>query len=144
MPIHVVKSEVGSHTATVLPFSDILFASELAVDAAGNVYVGDHNRVLRLAAGADTQTVLPLKLNTAMSGPGPHSVVTGMAVDSAGNVYVVDADQKQVLKLPAGADAPIVLPFTGLKEPVNVAVDAAGNVYVTDIDRHQVLKLAAV
>ena len=69
--------------------------------------------------------------------------VSAVAVDSAGNVYVVDADQKQVLKLPAGADAPIVLPFTGLKEPVKVAVDAAGNVYVTDIDSHQVLKLAA-
>ena len=66
-----------------------------------------------------------------------------MAVDSAGSVYVVDAEQKQVLKLPAGADAPIVLPFTGLKHPAKVAVDAAGNVYVTDVDSHTVLKLAA-
>jgi streptogramin lyase len=143
VPIHVWKSEVGSRTPTVLPFTDIFFADEMAVDAAGNVYVGDGNRVLKLAAGADTQTVLPFKLNTAMASPGPHSVVTGVAVDSAGSVYVVDAEQKQVLKLSAGADAPIVLPFTGLKHPVKVAVDAAGNVYLTDIDSHQVLKLAA-
>jgi streptogramin lyase len=143
VPIHVVKSEVGLRAPTVLPFTDLLFAAEMAVDAAGNVYVADGNRVLKLAAGADTPTVLPLKLNPAMSGPGPHSMVTSVAVDSAGSVYVVDAEQKQVLKLPAGADAPIVLPFTGLKHPVKVAVDAAGNVYVTDVDSHTVLKLAA-
>jgi streptogramin lyase len=142
MAIHVLKWQVGSRAPRVLPFTGMINGSGLAVDAAGNVYVVDGNRVLKLAAGADTPTVLPFKLNTVF-GPGPHSVVTGMAVDSAGNVYVVDAEQKQVLKLPAGADTPIVLPFTGLKHPVSVAVDAAGNVYVNDIDSHTVLKLAA-
>jgi DNA-binding beta-propeller fold protein YncE len=66
-----------------------------------------------------------------------------MAVDTAGSVYVVDAERKQVLKLAAGADKPIVLPFTGLNQPVSVAVDAAGSVYVTDIGNHSVLKLSA-
>ena len=132
---HVVKSSAGSHAPMVLPFTINVGLAGMAVDAAGNVFVGDGNRVLKLAAGADTQTVLPLTQ--------PRSVVTGVAVDWAGSVYVVDAEQKQVLKLPAGADAPIVLPFTGLKHPVKVAVDAVGNVYLTDVDSHQVLKLAA-
>jgi streptogramin lyase len=131
--VHAVKSEAGSHAPTVLPFTHILGLGGMAVDGSGNVYVGDFNRVLKLAAGADTQTVLPFDLRS----------VVGMAVDSAGSVYVVDAQRKQVLKLAAGADRPIVLPFTGLNHPVRVAVDAAGSVYVTDVGNHSVLKLAA-
>jgi hypothetical protein len=133
VPVHVVKSEAGSHAPTGLPFTHILGLGGMAVDSAGNVYVGDSNRVLKLAAGTDTQTVLPFN---------PRSVV-GVAVDSAGSVYVVDAERKQVLKLAAGADGPIVLPFTGLDHPVGVAVDAAGSVYVTDVGNHSVFKLAA-
>jgi DNA-binding beta-propeller fold protein YncE len=45
--------------------------------------------------------------------------------------------------LAAGADAPIVLPFTGLEHPAKVAVDAAGNVYVADVGSHSVIRLAA-
>jgi DNA-binding beta-propeller fold protein YncE len=136
VPVQVVKSEAGSNAPTVLPITISILGgglSGMAVDAAGNVYVGDPTRVLKLAAGADTQTVLPF---TQLRG------VVDVAVDSAGNVYVVDAEQKLVLKLAAGANAPTVLPFTGLNHPVKVAVDAAGNVYVTDIGSHSVLKLA--
>jgi DNA-binding beta-propeller fold protein YncE len=130
-PVHVVKAEAGSHTPMVLPFTHILGVGGMAVDAAGNVYAGDFKQVLKLAAGTDTQTVLPLDLGS----------VAGMAVDSAGGVYVVDAERKQVLKLAAGADKPIVLPFSGLNQPVTVAVDAAGSVYVADIGNHNVVKL---
>ncbi|UXA05153.1 hypothetical protein KXD96_19625 [Mycobacterium sp. SMC-2] len=133
VPVHVVKSEPGSHAPTVLPFTHILGLGGMAVDAAGNVYVGDFNRVLKLTARADTPTELPFDLGS----------VVGVAVDSAGSVYVVDAERKQVLKLAPGADKPIVLPFTGLNQPVRVAVDAAGSVYVTDVGNHNVLKLAA-
>jgi DNA-binding beta-propeller fold protein YncE len=133
-PVRVVKAEPGLHPPTVLPFTHMLGLGGMAVDAAGNVYVGDFTRVLKLAAGTDTETVLPLALRS----------VVDVAVDSAGSVYVVDAERKQVLKLAAGAaDKPIVLPFTGLNQPVSVAVDAAGSVYVTDIGNHSVLKLSA-
>jgi serine/threonine-protein kinase len=66
-----------------------------AVDVAGNLYVADngHSRVLKLAAGATTQTVLPF---TGLSG------AIGVAVDAAGNLYVTDPGNHRVLKLPAG------------------------------------------
>ena len=134
--VHVVKSEAGSDAPTVLPFTGINDVGGMAVDTAGNVYVGDgdRKRVLKLVAGAGTQTVLPF---TQLRG------VVGVAVDSAASVYVVDAERKQVMKLAAGVDAPTVLPFSGLKHLVRVAVDAASNVYVIDTGSHSVLKLAA-
>ena len=55
----------------------------MAVDTAGDVYVADtgNNRVLKLAAGSSTQTVLPF---TGLHDP------DGVAVDTAGDVYVAD------------------------------------------------------
>ena len=80
----------------VLPFTGLYALNSLngvAVDGAGTVYVADYqnNRVLKLAAGASTQDVLPF---TGLNGP------EGVAVNSAGNLYVTDGNR--VLKLPAG------------------------------------------
>ena len=55
----------------------------MAVDTTGDLYVTDcaNDRVLKLAAGSATQTVLPF---TGLNGP------SGVAVDTAGNLYVTD------------------------------------------------------
>jgi DNA-binding beta-propeller fold protein YncE len=52
----------------------------------------DRNRVLKLAAGSDTATVLPF---TGLNRP------VRVAADAAGTVYVVDAGNRRVLKLAA-------------------------------------------
>ena len=83
-----------------------------------------NNRVLKLAAGSATQSVLPF---TGLDDPG------GVAVDTAGNLYVTDSHNNRVLKLAAGSATPTVLPFTGLNSPSGVAVDTAGNLYVADM-----------
>jgi len=78
----------------VLPFTGLGNPEGVAVDSAGTVYVTDYGyrRVLKLAAGASTQTVLPFSdLNS------PH----GVAVDAAGTVYVTDYGNGRVLKLAA-------------------------------------------
>jgi serine/threonine protein kinase, bacterial len=66
----------------------------VAVDSGGSVYAVDtnHNRVLKLAAGSDTPTVLPF---TGIDHP------IRVTVDTAGNVYVIDSDNRRVLKLAA-------------------------------------------
>jgi serine/threonine-protein kinase len=99
------------------------------------VYVADtvNGRVVKLAAGSSTQTVLPFSSLT---------VPEGVAVDSAGDVYVAD-NRNRVRKLAAGSSTSTLLPFTGLNTPDGVALDSGGNVYVTDSANNQVLKLSA-
>ena len=73
------------------------------MDNAGSVYftdnVGHSGRVLKLAAGSNTPTVLAFT--------GLHAPIA-VAVDNAGGVYVVDRDSEgyahnnRVLKLSAG------------------------------------------
>ena len=70
-------------------------------------------------------------------------------MDTAGSVYITNADvsnnpsNSRVLKLPAGTNAPVDLPFTGLNHPDGVAADTAGNVYITDSRHNRVFKLPA-
>lgn len=129
----VVKLPAGSSTPTVLPFTNLDFAVDVAVDQAGTVYVADagQNRVVRLMAGSRTQTVLPCE--------DPR----GVAVDPTGAVYVLEQKNRRVLKLAAGSSNWTVLPFTDLFNPNSVAVDADGTVYVADFSNDRVVKLPA-
>jgi serine/threonine protein kinase, bacterial len=135
-----------------LPFGrDLVNPLAVAVDAAGDVYVGDTDEkdrhVLKLVPGSKTPTKLSLGRDD------PDGVVpVAIAVDAAGALYVADYGDGRVLKLAAGSTRQTVLPFTfpGLFDPVAVAVDNAGGVYVGDIDLNdndtqaaRVLKLAA-
>lgn len=82
-----------------MPFTG-LYPNGVAVDAAGSLYVTDYvnNRVLKLAAGSGTPTVLPF---TGLRGP------SAIAVDTAGNIYVI-ADGHRAVELAAGSGTPTV------------------------------------
>jgi sugar lactone lactonase YvrE len=110
---------------SLLPFKGLTYPSDMAVGAAGDVYVTDSDggRVLKLAAGSNQQAVLPF---TGLNKPG------GVAVNGGGDVFVADTANNRVLKLAGGSKDQTVLPFTGLDNPRYVAVDTGGNVYVTD------------
>lgn len=124
---------------TELPFTGIGFRLSpggVALDKAGDVYVtseGMYGRVVELAPGSGTPTVLPF---SGLYQP------QGLAVDNAGAVYVADFDNR-VVKLTAGSTSQTVLPFTGLNYPEGVAVDGQGDVYVADRGNNRVVKLAA-
>jgi streptogramin lyase len=137
LPFTVSKESTPSNgpRPDVLPFNALTYPSDVAVSAAGDVYITDtgNDRVLKLAVGSKEQTVLPF---TNLHAPG------GVAVDPAGNVYITDyvtapsdfgtVPNSRVLKLAAGSSDQSVLPFSGLGSVQGVAVDNAGNVYVAD------------
>jgi serine/threonine protein kinase, bacterial len=122
-----------------LPFTGIDFRLSpggVAVDKAGDVYVtseGMYGRVVELAPGSSTPTVLPF---SGLYQP------QGLALDNAGAVYVADFNNR-VVKLTAGSTSQSVLPFTDLNYPEGVAVDSQGSVYVADRGNNRVVKLPA-
>ena len=123
----------------MLPFNGIDFRLSpggVALNKAGDVFVtnqGMYGRVVELASGSSTSTVLPF---TGLYQP------QGLAVDSAGAVYVADFNNR-VVKLAAGSNNQTVLPFTGLNYPEGVAVDPQDSVYVADRGNNRVVKVAA-
>ena len=88
----------------VLPFAGVREPYGVAVDAAGDVYVGDANNAAGVAADANTNRVLKLPAGSSTAVELPFTGLShpeAVAVDAAGNVYVADYGNYRVLKLPA-------------------------------------------
>jgi hypothetical protein len=143
--------------------------SGLALDSAGNVYVGDAgNNTIRKIAPIGVNWVATTIAGSAESEgsvDGANSDArfynpSSVAVDKDGNVYVADFNNNGIRKLTRfGADW-ISSTIAGLrsaqgvaeginydgrfKGPQSVAVDFKGNVYVADRDNNTIHKLAPV
>ncbi len=125
-----------SSTTTILG-SGFNIPAGVAVDAAGNVYIGDQNNnvVKKIPAGSNT----PVVIGTGFATP------DGVAVDAAGNVYVADDGNNLVKEIPfnnGSYGAPVVLgaAYT-FSQPFDVAVDTKGNVYAADRGHNAVVEI---
>ncbi len=111
----------------------IVFATDVAVGANGNLYIADpgNNRVRVVDAGSGI-------INTLFSS---LSKPSGVSVDSQGRVYIADTGQNRVVRqdTPGGGN------FTSiggtLNQPRDVTIDLNGNVFVTNAGTSQVLQL---
>ena len=114
-----------SSTTTTLG-SGFNIPAGVAVDAAGNIYIGDQNNnvVKKIPGGTGTPVVIASGFNTP----------DGVAIDAQGNVYVADDGNNLVKEVPYnnGTYGSPVAIGTGFLQPFNVAVDSKGNVYVAD------------
>jgi hypothetical protein len=129
----------------------------IAVDAVGNVFVADYNRVRKLStaglvttiAGSRTQGFLDGQDTTAR-----FSWLAGIAVDNQGNVYVGDNgnDYSRIRKITSsGAVTTVAGGAKGNADAgalnskfeyiVDVAIDAQGNLFIADAGNHKIRKL---
>ena len=134
----------------------------VAVDAAGNVYVGDegNNLIREISPSAVVSTLAGGGAGFATNGAGTVASFAhpfGVAVDAAGNVYVADFSSNMIRKINS-SDIVSTLAGTGtagsantttattttasFNQPSGVAVDATGNVYVADVLNNMIRKIS--
>ncbi|HEV2202321.1 MAG TPA: BACON domain-containing carbohydrate-binding protein [Bryobacteraceae bacterium] len=137
--------------------------TNLAVDAAGNVYIPvvDYDVVLRLDRNGNL-TVVAGNGTRGYSGDGGPAIGAqlsgplGVAVDSGGNLYIADSGNNVVRKLSNGNITTIagsgVQGYGGdnglataalLNSPSAVAVDGSGTVYIADWQNNRIRKVSS-
>ena len=138
----------------------------LALDSAGNLYIGDsHNHRVREVAAA-TGTIKTIAGTGAAGFSGDRGLATAaqldlptaLAIDSAGNVYVADTDNHRVRRIDAGTGMISTVVGNGVEafagdngpataasidSPNGLALDSAGNLYVADTHNGRVRKVIA-
>jgi len=133
---------------------------DVAVDAAGNVYVADYgnNLIRKISPAGVVTTIAGTGSPGAVNGTGiaaSFNGPSGIALDAAGNIYVADAGNDVIRKI---TTAGVVSTFAGtvvvadtsntitaepsFLGPSGVAVDASGNVYVADAGDNQIRKIS--
>jgi len=101
---------------------------DVAVDAAGNVYVADVSRYRVLKF--DPSGNLLLTWGSEGSGPGQFGFINGLAVDAADFVYVAEGDRFQ--KFDSSGNHIYTSGPSPIIGPKDLVVDSQGNVWLTD------------
>ena len=146
-----------------------LFAAEIALDSAGNVFVSDvssSGRVRRVdhvsgvistVAGRDVESVLPPSGNGGLATAAQLANPIGLAVDGSGDLFI--ADEISGVRFVDGSTGIIsayagtgVAGFGGdggpatsaqLFRPRSLAADAAGNLYISDESNNVIRRVDA-
>jgi sugar lactone lactonase YvrE len=146
--------------------------SDIAIDAAGTLYIADTSnntvRKVTLITQDSIDPFMPVGVVTTLAGQagisghsdGSSSATfnhpAGVAVDSAGNVYVADTDNNEIRKVTMAGVVSTVAGQAGVNGssdgtgtaasfngPSGIVADAAGNLYVADTLNHTIRRVTS-
>jgi sugar lactone lactonase YvrE len=139
--------------------AQVVNLAAVAVDTAGNVYIGDsgNSRIRQVSNGVIT-TVAGGGSVLGDNGPATSALlnyVAGVAVDASGNIYIADSSSNRVRKVSNGVITTVAgngaAGFSGDNGPATsarlnhaqgVAVDGAGNLYIADTASNRVRQVS--
>jgi uncharacterized protein (TIGR03437 family) len=132
--------------------------SGVAVDSAGNLYIGDQvNQRFRKVSNGVITTVAGGGSSIGDNGPATSAqfIPEGVAVDSVGNLYIPDYLNDRIRKVTNGVITTVAgngtVGFSGDNGPATsaqlywstgVAVDSAGNLYIADTRNYRIRKVS--
>lgn len=126
------------------------YVGDVAVDAAGNIYVGDANYIRKISLSSGmVSTVNTIPLSAALGYPGSSFIPVNLIVHPNGNIYFTinsgyEALDSQVWQLtPSGSISSIVgssgagyqdgpISSAKFRKIIGLVLDANGNLYVSD------------
>lgn len=137
---------------------------DVAVDAAGNVFIADtYNHRVRRVSTSGTITTVAGNGTSGFSGDGGPATSSqlrfpqGVWMDASGNLYVADSGNDRVRMVDtSGAIATVAgngtAGFSGdggpataaqLNDPKDITTDTAGNLYIADNENHRIRRVSS-
>jgi trimeric autotransporter adhesin len=139
---------------------------DVAVDAAGNIYLADdwNSRIRKVTASTGKISTVAGNGTRGYSGDGGAATSaelnfpSAVAVDTGGNIYIVDYSNDRIRKVTASTSKISTVAGNGtegysgdggaatsaeLTWPEGVAVDTAGNIYIADCGNNRIRKVTA-
>jgi sugar lactone lactonase YvrE len=140
----------------------VLEPLSLALDRAGNLYIGQRSRVRRVTPDGTISTVAGTGDFRFSGDGGPAAAAAlrepkGLAADESGNLFIADPHSHRVRRVTAGGTITTVAgngysatsgdggpaAAAQLHAAAGLALDRAGNLYVADSEDHRVRKVSA-
>jgi len=124
-----------------------LQSNDLAVDAAGNVFIADtlSHRVRRIDAVTKVITTVAGTGFSAFFGDGGQATLanlfepTGVAVDKDGNLFIADSGNGRIRRV--DKESGVITSVASLTRPTDVVVDPVGNLFI--VTQHQIRRVDA-
>ena len=144
--------------------AELYLPTGVAVDAVGNIYFADNQRIRKVTASTGIITTVAGSGVQGYSGDGGPAASAelnwpwAVAIDSAGNIYFTDTDNQRIRKVAVSTGIITTVAGTGtpgysgdggpatsaqLNSPFGIGVDAAGNIYFADYFNSRVRKVTA-
>jgi len=142
--------------------ADFDFLESVAVDASGNLYIGDDDRIRKITPDGIIHTVAGTGTAGYEGDGGPALAAQlhmplSLATDAGGNLYIADEENYRVRMVSAAGTITTVagngsFDFQGdggpaaaapLSATLGIAVDAAGSLYIADAGNNRVRKVLA-